>query len=481
MPGRSAVLRSPAPSTRASLPTLEGASLGAPPSRRQAKGAKGNRFLPCAAFRESAPRVRRPARTFVVAGTIVGARRLDTPSVGCALGRSAVSCSVRPSSGRFFLLPRPPRFPRGRRTTMAATGYILGVVAMTGGIAVLAGGSALAALLFEGRGRYGRGRYQHDRSVPDGDAGGDASATEGELLQGLRREDAAWCGLRLLCELAATAEASAERPARGAGPPQPHRSRGKARRGAPPSQRRPGGVPSSRRKRTPEGRLRRSLPVVSSGDDEGPQRWRRTQRSFAIPAFSLAPREERRKRKHECEHGSEHPAPPAHLSRPSFASRRCSGVKVEGLGSLQQKYECWRLRGSSAAVPPPQALPARAAAGFLFSRFVRDVGEEEDEETHNRLLEVVSEQDESGCGKRLVCELAAAEAEDERELLEEELAILEFVGDLVPGEDLRAQGAALDYKLAKAQGMEGRDCGLLYPSCIYNGTEIMTSVLAYLS
>lgn len=140
---------------------------------------------------------------------------------------------------------------------MAATGYILGVVAMTGGIAVLAGGSALAALLFEGRGRYGRGRYQyqdyggyggeekdeekkkkeeekekkrrkkidkelkqgkgpggftlrHDRSVPDGDAGGDASATEGELLQGLRREDAAWCGLRLLCELAATAEASAE-------------------------------------------------------------------------------------------------------------------------------------------------------------------------------------------------------------------------------------------------------------------------------
>ncbi|XP_027233524.2 uncharacterized protein [Penaeus vannamei] len=140
---------------------------------------------------------------------------------------------------------------------MAATGYILGVVAMTGGIAVLAGGSALAALLFEGRGRYGRGRYQyqdyggyggeekdeekkkkeeekekkrrkkidkelkqgkgpggftlrHDRSVPDGDAGGDASATEGELLQGLRREDAAWCGLRLLCELVATAEASAE-------------------------------------------------------------------------------------------------------------------------------------------------------------------------------------------------------------------------------------------------------------------------------
>ncbi|XP_069979891.1 uncharacterized protein [Penaeus vannamei] len=119
--------------------------------------------------------------------------------------------------------------------------------------------------------------------------------------------------------------------------------------------------------------------------------------------------------------------------------------------------------------------------GIFFTRFVRDVGEEEDEETHNRLLEVVSEQDESGCGKRLVCELAAAEAEDERELLEEELAILEFVGDLVPGEDLRAQGAALDYKLAKAQGMEGRDCGLLYPSCIYNGTEIMTSVLAYLS
>lgn len=105
----------------------------------------------------------------------------------------------------------------------------------------------------------------------------------------------------------------------------------------------------------------------------------------------------------------------------------------------------------------------------------------EDEDAHNRLLEVASEQDESGCGKRLVCELAAAEAEDEREMLEEELAILEFVGDLVPGEDLRAQGAALDYKLAKAQGMEGRDCGLLYPSCIYNGTEIMTSVLAYLS
>ncbi|XP_047477920.1 probable H/ACA ribonucleoprotein complex subunit 1 [Penaeus chinensis] len=119
--------------------------------------------------------------------------------------------------------------------------------------------------------------------------------------------------------------------------------------------------------------------------------------------------------------------------------------------------------------------------GLFFSRFTRDVGEDEDEDTHGRLIEIISDQDESGCGKRLVCELAAAEAEDERQLLMEELAILEFVGDIVPGEDLRAQGAALDYKLAKERGMEGRDCGLLYPSCIYNGTEIMTSVLAYLS
>lgn len=140
---------------------------------------------------------------------------------------------------------------------MAATAFILGAVAATGGFAVLAGSSALAGILWEGRGRYGRGRYQykdhkgygeeekdeekkkkeeeeekkrrkkkdkerkqgkgpggfslrHDRSVPEGDAGGDASATEEQLLNGLRREDAAWCGLRLLCELAATAEANAE-------------------------------------------------------------------------------------------------------------------------------------------------------------------------------------------------------------------------------------------------------------------------------
>ncbi|XP_037783627.1 probable H/ACA ribonucleoprotein complex subunit 1-like protein [Penaeus monodon] len=119
--------------------------------------------------------------------------------------------------------------------------------------------------------------------------------------------------------------------------------------------------------------------------------------------------------------------------------------------------------------------------GIFFTRFARDVGKDEDEDTHGRLMEIISDQDESGCGKRLVCELAAAEAEDERQLLMEELAILEFVGDIVPGEDLRAQGAALDYKLAKERGREGRDCGLLYPSCIYNGTEIMTSVLAYLS
>ncbi|XP_063606311.1 probable H/ACA ribonucleoprotein complex subunit 1 [Penaeus indicus] len=123
----------------------------------------------------------------------------------------------------------------------------------------------------------------------------------------------------------------------------------------------------------------------------------------------------------------------------------------------------------------------QGVGGFFLSRFGRDVGEDEDEDTHGRLMEIISDQDESGCGKRLVCELAAAEAEDERQLLMEELAILKFVGDIVPGEDLRAQGAALDYKLAKERGMEGRDCGLLYPSCIYNGTEIMTSVLAYLS
>ncbi|XP_063605026.1 uncharacterized protein LOC134780304 [Penaeus indicus] len=139
---------------------------------------------------------------------------------------------------------------------MAATAFILGAVAATGGFAVLAGGSALAGILWDGRGRYGRGRYQykdyrgygeekdeekkkkeeeeekkrrkkkdkerkqgkgpggfslrHDRSVPEGDADGNASAAEEQLLQGLRREDGAWCGLKLLCELAATAEASAE-------------------------------------------------------------------------------------------------------------------------------------------------------------------------------------------------------------------------------------------------------------------------------
>lgn len=174
-----------------------------------------------------------------------------------ALGRSAAfpvaSAFVRPvlhSPASISVLSRP-------RTAMAATAFILGAVAATGGFAVLAGGSALAGILWEGRGRYGRGRYQykdhkgygeeekdeekkkkeeeeekkrrkkkdkerkqgkgpggfslrHDRSVPEGDAGGDASATEEQLLNGLRREDAAWCGLRLLCELAATAEANAE-------------------------------------------------------------------------------------------------------------------------------------------------------------------------------------------------------------------------------------------------------------------------------
>ncbi|XP_042877371.1 probable H/ACA ribonucleoprotein complex subunit 1 [Penaeus japonicus] len=110
----------------------------------------------------------------------------------------------------------------------------------------------------------------------------------------------------------------------------------------------------------------------------------------------------------------------------------------------------------------------------------REVGDNP-QAAHNRLMDVIAQEDETGCGKRLVCELAAVEAEEERQLLMEELAILEFVGDITPGEDLTSHASALEYKLAKRHGMEGRDCGFLYPSCIYNGTEIMSSVLAYLS
>ncbi|XP_069979345.1 uncharacterized protein [Penaeus vannamei] len=95
------------------------------------------------------------------------------------------------------------------------------------------------------------------------------------------------------------------------------------------------------------------------------------------------------------------------------------------------------------------------------------------------LLEDVRLQDETGCGRRLLCELAK---EDEQELSQEEFDILSMVGpDVKPGEGLLPPFSATgEYARARAFGRKGGDCDAAFPLCPFNGSQLMDNVMAYL-
>ncbi|KAK4308966.1 hypothetical protein Pmani_019385 [Petrolisthes manimaculis] len=93
-------------------------------------------------------------------------------------------------------------------------------------------------------------------------------------------------------------------------------------------------------------------------------------------------------------------------------------------------------------------------------------------------MEMVKAQDVSGCGRRLVCELASGHPQT---LTVHELAILKFVGSgVVPGEGVLPPDALLQYKTAKGYGEGGKDCGQLYLHCPYNSTQLMQVIMHYL-
>ncbi|XP_066953763.1 uncharacterized protein [Macrobrachium rosenbergii] len=94
------------------------------------------------------------------------------------------------------------------------------------------------------------------------------------------------------------------------------------------------------------------------------------------------------------------------------------------------------------------------------------------------LLQVIREEDVTGCGLKLVCELAGARAE---ELGTEERAILDLIGPAVPpGEGLLASGGARDYMWAKAFGQQRGNCAQAFPDCHFSGAEIMATVRNFL-
>ncbi|XP_047477322.1 uncharacterized protein LOC125030948 [Penaeus chinensis] len=109
----------------------------------------------------------------------------------------------------------------------------------------------------------------------------------------------------------------------------------------------------------------------------------------------------------------------------------------------------------------------------------RSTVEDDDDWRMQNALELVRAEDVTGCGMRLVCELASQEEED---LVQEELAILALLGpDVKPGEGVLPPGGARgEYLQARSFGGRGGDCGAAFPMCPHNGTQLMDTVMAYL-
>ncbi|XP_037782946.1 uncharacterized protein LOC119579274 [Penaeus monodon] len=110
---------------------------------------------------------------------------------------------------------------------------------------------------------------------------------------------------------------------------------------------------------------------------------------------------------------------------------------------------------------------------YRYGRSIR-----EDSAALERTMALIRQEDVTGCGMRLVCELGAL---PDRGAHED--AILELVGRVPPGTDLRAAGetALGQYRLSRALGEGGGDCARAFPLCPFNGTQLMQTVSGYVS
>ncbi|XP_047477191.1 uncharacterized protein LOC125030899 [Penaeus chinensis] len=133
------------------------------------------------------------------------------------------------------------------------------------------------------------------------------------------------------------------------------------------------------------------------------------------------------------------------------------------------------------------ASVARTLANIRFRRryhhrYGRSI--REDAAALERTMALIRQEDVTGCGMRLVCELGARPARD-RDAHGD--AILELVGTLPPGSDLHALSAGegvsalQEYRRARSLGERGHDCEKAFRFCPFNGTELMSAVVGYVS
>ncbi|KAK7075136.1 hypothetical protein SK128_009534 [Halocaridina rubra] len=117
--------------------------------------------------------------------------------------------------------------------------------------------------------------------------------------------------------------------------------------------------------------------------------------------------------------------------------------------------------------------------GYAYGNYRRKKRSADEESAAvTNLLQVIRNEDVTGCGLKLVCELAGMR---EEELYEEEIAILNLVGPVVPpGHGLLPPGGAGDYKIARLFGQQHGDCSLAFPLCPFNGTELMGALMSFL-
>ncbi|KAK7068907.1 hypothetical protein SK128_012586 [Halocaridina rubra] len=94
---------------------------------------------------------------------------------------------------------------------------------------------------------------------------------------------------------------------------------------------------------------------------------------------------------------------------------------------------------------------------------------ESEEKVLQRALNLIRQQDVTGCGMKLVCELAGLREED---LSEEQRSILTLV-DQVPND---GKGGISDYKRAMGMGEANWNCGKYFSMCTVSGRELMQTI-----
>ncbi|XP_064115258.1 uncharacterized protein LOC135221408 [Macrobrachium nipponense] len=103
---------------------------------------------------------------------------------------------------------------------------------------------------------------------------------------------------------------------------------------------------------------------------------------------------------------------------------------------------------------------------------------QDDSSALERTMNLIRQQDFSGCGLKLVCDLASM---TDDQLASEEMSILSLVGTSIkPGEGLLPTSALQEYQAARGLGEYGYDCALAFPSCPLNSTQLIETVMSYL-